>query len=576
MSEKFKGISANEGIAIAKIFKLQEQIINIPKKKINDISKEINIFKEAIEKTKNDINKLKHSVNQKITKQELTIFDAHNQILKDEIILKEIEEKIKKEKINAAYAIHLIFTKYINMLKKTNDLYFKERINDIQDILNRLIKYILKIPVIDLSTINKKVILVTKDLTPSQTAQLNPKYIKGILCDVGGKTSHAAIIARSLEIPTILGLKNISKIVKNNEKIIINGKSAEIIIKPSIKEIKIWKNEQEQFLKYKKKLLLFKNKPTISKDGYKKIKLLANINNIEDIHNIIKNGGEGVGLFRSEFLYMNSNNFPDENTQFTIYKKTLEFIKPNKVIIRTLDIGGDKHLPYFDFPKELNPNLGCRAIRLCLKQQNIFRIQLRALLKASQYGKLEIMFPMIATIDEFKQAKKILLEEKKKLIQEGNNIKKINIGIMVEIPAAALIIDKFAKYVDFFSIGTNDLIQYSMGADRMNELVSYLYQPYNPSILKLIKSIVDQAHKNNKLVGICGEMAGDIYSIPILMGLKIDYFSMSSTNILKIRNIINKLNITDMINFINQAITCENEEEVKLLITKIFKNINEN
>lgn len=574
MSKKIHGIGASNGIAIAKVFKLEKPKYKISNNTICNLQNELKSLNIAIKKTDIDIEKLKKITLEKLGAEKASIFEAHKKILYDPTMLDEIKNIIKNSNNNAAYAIYTVAQKFITMFTVADDPYFKERAIDVKDVTDRLIKYILNVPVIDLATINEEVIIVAEDLTPSQTAQLDPKIIKGFSCDMGGATSHSAIMARSLEIPAVLGLKDITKQVKHNEIIMINGTTGEVILEPTPSEIKTWTIEKEKFLQLQQELLKFKNKPTISKNSnYQKFVLEGNIGSPKDVQKVLDNGGQGIGLFRSEFLYMNNNHFPTEEQQYDIYKSVLEKMQGRPVIIRTLDIGGDKKLSYFKFPEEINPFLGYRAIRFCLDKKDIFRTQLRALLRASVHGKMGIMFPMIATIDEFKMAKKIILKEKDNLIKEGYKImNNIEIGMMMEIPAAAILAYQFAKYADFFSIGTNDLIQYTMAADRMNQFVTYLYQPYNPSVLRLIKLIIDGAHKEGKWVGMCGEMAGEKEAIPLLMGMKLDYFSMSATSILNARRIISKLEILEMEQLAEEALNCETAEEVLILVKKRTKN----
>ncbi|AHF61460.1 phosphoenolpyruvate-protein phosphotransferase [Spiroplasma mirum ATCC 29335] len=569
MSNKIKGIGSSNGIAIAKVFKLEEPRLNIEKTTIDNVADEIKLLDQAISKAKGDIEKLQKIALEKLGAEKAAIFEAHGQILQDPVMLDEAKGIINNEKLNAAYAIDSVAKKYIEMFSEMDDPYFKERVSDIKDVTNRLVKYILDVPVLDLATINEEVIIVANDLTPSQTAQLNPQYAKGFACDMGGRTSHAAIMGRSLEIPAVLGLKNITTLAHHGDYIIIDGTTGEVILKPEANEIKEWTDKKAAFIKKQQELLTFKDKPTVSKDGFKCFTIEGNIGSPKDVQGVLDNGGEGVGLFRSEFLYMDNDYFPTEDEQFVAYKAALEGMQGRPVIIRTLDIGGDKKLSYFKFPEEMNPFLGYRAIRLCLDREDVFRTQLRALLRASAFGKLGIMFPMIATIDEFKKAKAITLEEKANLLKEGHKVADdIEIGMMMEVPAAAVLADQFAKHADFFSIGTNDLIQYTMAADRMSQFVSYLYQPYNPSILRLLKSIIDGAHKEGKWVGMCGEMAGEPLAIPILMGMKLDYFSMSATSILRARSIISKLDTTEMAKLVETVLNCETSQEVINLVEK--------
>ncbi|WP_342252660.1 phosphoenolpyruvate--protein phosphotransferase [Spiroplasma endosymbiont of Amphibalanus improvisus] len=570
MAIKLEGIGSSEGIAIAKVFKLVEPEIIIPDKKITDAVKELKLFNLSVQKTKKDLINLEKISMEKLGSEKAAIFGAHQQILEDPEMQKQVTDLVNNEKINCAKALEQVSKQFQAMFTSMNDPYFKERASDIKDVTNRLLKYILNLEVLDLATISEQVVIIADDLTPSQTAQLNPEFVKGFACDMGGRTSHAAIMARTLEIPAVLGLKTIVKNSKHNQSILMNGKTGEIILDPSKSEIDSWTKQKELFLKEQKELLSFKEKSTHSKDGVK-FELEANIGSLKDVDAVLENGGEGVGLFRTEFLYMDSDHFPTEEEQFGAYKAIIEKMGNKKVIIRTLDIGGDKKLSYFQFPEELNPFLGYRAIRLCLDKKDIFRTQLRALIRASVFGKIGIMFPMIATVDEFKSAKKIYEEEKNKLIKEGVKISdEIEVGMMMEIPAAAVIADKFAKYADFFSIGTNDLIQYNMAADRMSQFVSYLYQPFNPSILNMINLIIKGAHKHGKWVGMCGEMAGDQYAIPLLMGLELDYFSMSATSILKARKIISELNVSDMKELVQKALNSETNDEVLNLVKKIY------
>ncbi|WP_374697081.1 phosphoenolpyruvate--protein phosphotransferase [Spiroplasma endosymbiont of Polydrusus formosus] len=572
MSKKLNGIGASNGIAIAKVFKLEEPKYEISNNTVSDPAKEIKMLEAAIQKTSTDIEKLQKITLEKLGVEKAAVFEAHKEILNDPAMIDEVKNMIKNNNNNAAYAIHTVAQKFITIFAGMDDTYFKERAADVKDVTDRLIKHLLNVPVLDLATINEEVVIVAEDLTPSQTAQLNPKFIKGFSCDMGGRTSHAAIMARSLEIPAVLGLKDVTKQVKHNETIMFNGTTGEVILDPTTAEVKVWTTAKEKFLQLQQELLAFKDKPTISKDDYKKFVLEGNIGAPKDIQGVLDNGGQGIGLFRSEFLYMDNDHFPTEDEQYEAYKGVLEGMQGRPVIIRTLDIGGDKKLSYFKFPEEMNPFLGYRAIRLCLDKTDVFRTQLRALLRASVHGKMGIMFPMIATIDEFKAAKEITLEEKVALIKEGYKVAgNIEIGMMMEIPSAAMITDQFAKHADFFSIGTNDLIQYTMAADRMNQFVAYLYQPYNPSVLRLIKTIIDGAHKEGKWVGMCGEMAGDEQAIPLLMGMKLDYFSMSATSILNARRIISKLEVSAMEQLVSEALATETADEVLTLVEKRTK-----
>ncbi|AXK50780.1 phosphoenolpyruvate--protein phosphotransferase [Spiroplasma alleghenense] len=570
MSKKLTGIGASDGIAIAKTYLLVEDHIKVTDSKAKDVEKELKLIESSLAKAKADLSNLQKIAMEKLGPEKAAIFEAHEQILEDPAMSDEWNQIVKNEGLNAAFAVKSVADKYSAMFLAMDDDYFKERAADVKDVTERLIRYILGMPVLDLATINEEVIIVADDLTPSQTAQLNPKFVKGFATNIGGRTSHAAIMARSLEIPAVLGLKNITSTVKSGEIIAIDGESGELEIAPA--KVAEWKEKSENFLKFKKELESFKDKKTVTKDGYDKFILEGNIGSPKDVEGVLNNGGEGIGLFRSEFLYMDNDHFPTEEEQFVAYKKVVEDMKGHVTIIRTLDIGGDKKLSYFKFPEEMNPFLGYRAIRFTLDRKDIFREQIRALLRASAFGPLGIMFPMIATIDEFKAAKQFTLDCKKELEKEGVKVgKDLQIGMMVEIPAAAVNAEKFAKHADFFSVGTNDLVQYSMAADRMSENVTYLYQPYNPSILRLLKMTIDGAHKHGKWAGMCGEMAGEPKALPLLMGLGLDAFSMSATSILRARSIMSKLDLKDTQKLAEQALDCETTDDVIKLVDELLK-----
>ncbi|MDU3266228.1 MAG: phosphoenolpyruvate--protein phosphotransferase, partial [Staphylococcus sp.] len=439
------------------------------------------------------------------------------------------------------------------------------------DVSKRVLAHLLGVELPNPSMIDESVVIIGNDLTPSDTAQLNKEFVQGFVTNIGGRTSHSAIMSRSLEIAAVVGTKSITHEVKQGDMVIVDGITGDVIIDPTEDELIAYQNKRERFFEDKKELQKLRDAETVTVDG-EHAELAANIGTPDDLYGVMENGAEGIGLYRTEFLYMGRDQMPTEDEQFEAYKKVLETMKDKRVVVRTLDIGGDKELPYLNLPKEMNPFLGYRAIRLCLDQQDIFRTQLRALLRASAYGKLNIMFPMVATIKEFRDAKAILLEEKDKLTSEGQEVADdIEVGIMVEIPSTAALADIFAKEVDFFSIGTNDLIQYTMAADRMSERVSYLYQPYNPAILRLVKQVIEASHKEGKWTGMCGEMAGDETAIPLLLGLGLDEFSMSATSILKARRQINGLSKNEMAELANRAINCATQDEVKELVHHISK-----
>ena len=565
-----KGIAASAGVAVNKVYRYVHPKVVIEKKDANPES-EVQKFNDALGKTKKDIQTIQQMAVGKLSEEELAIFDAHLMVTEDPEFIGQIEEIINNDKVNAEFAVDQVGSIFISMFEAMEDDYFRERAADIKDVTYRIKCNIMGIVIPDLSLINEEVILVAEDLTPSDTAQLNRKYIKGFATAVGGRTSHSAIMARSLEIPAIVGTSGLLEAVQHGDTMILDAMTGEIIVNPNEAQINEYEAKAKEFEDFKESLKVLKDADSVTKDGHH-VELVANIGTPKDVQSVIDNGGEGVGLYRTEFLYMDAKELPTEEEQFVAYKTVLEALNPKPIVVRTLDIGGDKKLPYLPLPEEMNPFLGYRAIRICLDRQDIFRTQLRALIRASAFGKLCIMFPMIATIQEFNDAKAIYLDEVKNLKAEGHAISDdIEVGMMVEIPAAAVLADQFAKVVDFFSIGTNDLIQYSMAADRMSEPVSYLYQPLNPAILRLIKMTIDGAHKEGKWCGMCGEMAGDALAVPVLLGLGLDEFSMSATSVLEARKLIRELSKTDMEKLAEKALECATEEEVVSLVKNVVK-----
>ena len=556
-----KGIAASAGISIARVYKLEARKVEIVKKE-GDPAAEVEKFNAALEKTKKDIEGVKERAAKRLSEEELAVFDAHLMMAGDPEFASQIVNMIETDKVNAEYAADAVATQMVTMFESMDNDYFRERAADIKDVTFRLKCNLLGLTIPDLTAIDEDSIIVAYDLTPSDTAQLN-EYVKGFATAIGGKTSHSAIMANSLEIPAVVGCgEEILNAAAQGDLMILDAVDGNVIINPDEAAVKEYEAKAEAFKAEKEALKVLVDAKTITTDGHQ-VELAGNIGGIKDVEGVLKNGGEGVGLFRTEFLYMDSDHFPTEEEQFEAYKAVLEGMGGKKVVVRTLDIGGDKKLKYFTFPEEMNPFLGYRAIRLCLDRTDIFRTQLRALIRASVYGKLCIMFPMIATVKEFCDAKAIYEEEKAKLIAEGVQVADdIEVGMMVEIPAAAVLADQFAKYADFFSIGTNDLIQYSMAADRMSEHVSYLYQPYNPSVLRLVKMTIEGAHKEGKWAGMCGAMAGEEYAAPILLGLGLDEFSMSATQILKARKIINGLSKKEMEELAAEAVNKQTADEV--------------
>ncbi|MBR9066720.1 phosphoenolpyruvate--protein phosphotransferase [Staphylococcus aureus] len=572
MSKLIKGIAASDGVAIAKAYLLVEPDLTFDKnEKVTDVEGEVAKFNNAIEASKVELTKIRNNAEVQLGADKAAIFDAHLLVLDDPELIQPIQDKIKNENANAATALTDVTTQFVTIFESMDNEYMKERAADIRDVSKRVLSHILGVELPNPSMIDESVVIVGNDLTPSDTAQLNKEFVQGFATNIGGRTSHSAIMSRSLEIPAIVGTKSITQEVKQGDMIIVDGLNGDVIVNPTEDELIAYQDKRERYFADKKELQKLRDADTVTVDGVH-AELAANIGTPNDLPGVIENGAQGIGLYRTEFLYMGRDQMPTEEEQFEAYKEVLEAMNGKRVVVRTLDIGGDKELSYLNLPEEMNPFLGYRAIRLCLAQQDIFRPQLRALLRASVYGKLNIMFPMVATINEFREAKAILLEEKENLKNEGHDISDdIELGIMVEIPATAALADVFAKEVDFFSIGTNDLIQYTLAADRMSERVSYLYQPYNPSILRLVKQVIEASHKEGKWTGMCGEMAGDETAIPLLLGLGLDEFSMSATSILKARRQINGLSKNEMTELANRAVDCATQEEVIELVNNYVK-----
>lgn len=556
------GIAASDGIAIAKAYKLEHPNLEVERKDIQEVEAEVNRFNDALQKSAHDLEKIKDIAQKQLGEDKAAIFAAHLLVLNDPELVNPIKDKIRTEKVNSEFALQEVSSMFVQMFEQMDNEYMKERAADIRDVTKRILGYLLGVTIPNLSLIDEEVVIVTEDLTPSDTAQLNRNFVKGFTTDIGGRTSHSAIMARSMEIPAVVGTKIITSSIKNGDMLIVDGLNGKVIVNPTDAELTEYHQKQNDYLKQKEERAKLKTEQTLSKDGHH-VELAANIGTPEDVQGVLNNGAEGIGLYRTEFLYMGRDQLPTEDEQYEAYKKVLERMEGKPVVVRTLDIGGDKELPYLHLPKEMNPFLGYRAIRLCLDEQSIFRTQLRALLRASQFGNLKIMFPMIATVEEFRQSKEILIEEKQKLEQEGITVSdNIEIGMMIEIPSAAIIADQFAKEVDFFSIGTNDLIQYTLAADRMNERVSYLYQPFHPAILRLINMVIEAAHKEGKWAGMCGEMAGEKKATPILLALGLDEFSMSASSVLAIRSLIKNYSVEEVKMLKEKILACSTAEEV--------------
>ncbi|MGM0524478.1 MAG: phosphoenolpyruvate--protein phosphotransferase [Bacillota bacterium] len=560
------GIAASNGVAIAKAYTLETPDLSYETKKVDDVDTEVNRLHDALTVSKNELEKIKENARLSLGDEHAEIFSAHLLVLSDPELITPMEDKIKNDNVNAEKSLDDVANMFIDMFKGMDNEYMRERAADIQDVTKRVMAHLLKVTFPDPALIDEEVVIIAEDLTPSDTAQLNKQFVKGFTTNIGGRTSHSAIMARSLEIPAVVGTKTVTEDVSEGDIVVVDGIDGKVVINPTEDELATYKQKQADFEKQKEIWAQLKDEPTISKDG-EHVELVANIGTPDDVEGVLNNGGEGVGLYRTEFLYMGNSDFPTEDQQFEAYSSVLKQMGDKPVVVRTLDIGGDKELSYLDLPKEMNPFLGFRAIRLCLERDDIFRTQLRALLRASVHGNLKIMFPMIATLDEFRAAKALLLEEKDNLTAEGVKVSDdIEVGIMVEIPATAVIARQFAKEVDFFSIGTNDLIQYTLAADRMNERVSYLYQPYHPAILNLVNNVIEAAHAEGKWAGMCGEMAGDSIAIPILLGLGLDEFSMSATSILPARTQIKDLSKEELRSFKDELLSMSTADEVEAFI----------
>lgn len=570
-----KGIAASSGVAVAKAYLLVQPDLSFETVTVENIENEEARLDAALAAAQSELQIIKDKAVDSLGEEATAVFDAHMMVLADPDMTAQIKATIESKKVNAEAALKEITDMFIAIFEGMEDnAYMQERAADIKDVTKRVMANLLGVKLPSPALINEEVIIVAEDLTPSDTAQLDKKYVKAFVTNIGGRTSHSAIMARTLEIPAVLGTNNITELVSEGQLMAVSGLTGEVVLDPTPEQQSEFHAAGEAYAAQKAEWAALKDAETVTADG-KHFELAANIGTPKDVEGVNDNGAEAVGLYRTEFLYMDAQDFPTEEDQYEAYKAVLEGMKGKPVVVRTMDIGGDKTLPYFDLPEEMNPFLGWRALRISLSNSGdaMFRTQLRALLRASVHGTLRIMFPMVALVTEFRAAKKIYDEEKAKLIAEGVPVAEgIEVGIMIEIPAAAMLADQFAKEVDFFSIGTNDLIQYTMAADRMNEQVSYLYQPYNPSILRLINNVVKAAHAEGKWAGMCGEMAGDQTAVPLLMGIGLDEFSMSATSVLQTRSLMKRLDSTKMEELSNKALTeCATMEEVVALVEEYTK-----
>lgn len=532
------GIAASKGYAIGTVVVKEENELNIEERVIENVEAEKERFKKALEASKEQLLNIKEKAAKEMGADKAAVFESHAMLLEDPEFAGAVEMGIESNRINAEKALQDVVDMYAGIFAAMEDEYMRERGADVKDVGKRVLANLLGKISGGSDLMADNTVVVAHDLTPSDTAQLDKSKVIAFLTNIGGRTSHSAIMARTLEIPAVVGLQDITSSVKNGNTIIVDGIEGVAIVNPDIETIKKYEAKKEAFEKEREELKKLVSVKTVTKAG-KRIEVAGNIGKPEDVHQVLANGGDGVGLFRTEFLYMDRDDMPGEEEQFESYKYAVEKMEGRPVVIRTLDIGGDKKLPYLPLPEEMNPFLGYRAIRICLDRKDIFKTQLRALLRASAFGNLKIMFPMIGSLEEFLQAKEILKECMEDLKKEGKDFNEnLETGIMVEIPAAAVCADELAKYVDFFSIGTNDLIQYTLAADRMNEKISYLYNPMHPAVLRLIKMTIEAAHKEGKWCGMCGEMAGDEKAIATLVEYGLDEFSMSASSILKAKQLI--------------------------------------
>lgn len=562
---KLKGIPAAPGIVIGKAYIVDSENLNIEKQPItdSDISKEINRFKVSLQKTKQEVSNIKEKISKELGPEHGEIFSAHLLVLEDTMLIEEVISTLKKEKFAVEYIFLNVLKKYIKAFSKMDDEYLKERISDINDVGRRIIRNLLGAKHPLLSDIKEEVVIIAYDLSPSDTAMMHKKNVIGFATDIGGKTSHTAIMAKSIEIPAVVGLEEVTRRVKNGDIVIIDGNKGIVVINPDPKTREAYNIEKQKFDDLGKLLISLRDLPSETMDGHK-IELSANIELPEEMPSAIEHGASGIGLYRTEYFYMNRTDLPSEDEQFEAYKFVAQKISPNSVIIRTLDLGGDKFLSQLEVPHEMNPFLGWRAIRFCLARPEIFKTQMRAILRASAYGKLKIMYPMISGVEEVKQANVILEEaredlRKKKIAFDED----IQIGAMIEIPSAAITSDVIAKEVDFFSIGTNDLIQYSLAVDRVNEKIAYLYEPEHPAVLRLIRTVIENGHKEHIWVGMCGEMAGEPSLVLILLGLGLDEFSTSSMMVPEIKRIIRSVTMRKAREIAEKAMTLSTGKEVK-------------
>ncbi|MBQ1446821.1 MAG: phosphoenolpyruvate--protein phosphotransferase [Solobacterium sp.] len=557
-----KGIPASQGIAVGKVRKIEPPVLRIIRTTA-DPDTELQRFRKASGETVNDIEKIRRLASDRLSPKELAIFEMHLLLIRDASFVNGVEDIIRNEHINAEAAVQEVSGRMIHEFETMDDTYFQERAADVKDVTFRLLCHLADRALPDVKLIDEPVIIVAKDLSPSDTGSLDRRFVLGFATELGGRTSHTAIMARSMEIPALVGVKDLMNTVKDGDQVILDAVTGTLIADPSAEQSAAYSVYADAWRGERESLKVLKQEESVTRDGHH-VEICGNIGSPDDTGSIIANGADGIGLFRSEFLYMrNETGFPDENTQYEAYRSVLERMGDRRVVIRTLDIGGDKQLAYHSFEREMNPFLGARAMRFCLAHEDVLRTQFRALIRASAHGKLAVLFPMIATTTEFRRAKEIWLEEREKLKQaEIPMADSTEIGVMIEIPAAAVIADQLAEEADFFSIGTNDLIQYVMAADRTNDKVAYLYEPFNPAVLRMIRMTIEGAHKHGRRCAMCGEMASDELAIPVLLGLGLDEFSMSAGSVLQARKQIRSLDYSETVPLARKVMELSSQEEV--------------